>query len=954
MTFGWVNNPGSANVLNVLKGSKYVKMGYSFVGGSAAIHTHIFDIDTIALFNTLGDVISDSLATITTEPDSIQRIGNLISLRDGDGSVDLSDLVNVADSTNIVDGWGITAVESPTNTYNLIADSSQVFTQYDGTLKQDELVSGTNIKTVNGNSLLGSGNVVVSGADSTIVQNGYGTIITESPSNTFNVTVDSSKFFTNYKGTLKQDLLTGANKRIPYFTSTSTLGNSDNLVFDNATKYLGIGTASPDATIHMTQATGNRIRFTDPSAGTNYKNWQIFAGSGGDERNLSFQSLSDAGTEYNFMTWRKGPSSQVVSNLYIPHLATSSGTEVTTVNTVGEIYRSELKTVGGTSLFGSGNITTENPLTFSSPLSRSGNTISIPAASTSVSGHLTSTDWNTFNSKVGGSGTVNYIPKWSAINTISNNSLIYDNGINVAIGLDSYWNNYRTTNNNMLDIGGSVAIGQTYAGQFSKPNGLIVKGKVSLNVENNVLDVGMFDYYTGYQRADANNIEYYVNYEKMITYSANNFFVDYNRSAPRVSNYAGRGFEIKNAGSHYTRLVNDYYAGDSGAGGITVNGWVNKSNGLLNRDNNSLNTTGLWITRDGEMVLRYYPVGVTNPDLFTKRFEVKTSGVVNIPNLAGTGTRMVTATSGGDLGTAAILSGTGTTNTLAFWDSGTSIAASQITRSSLGLGFGVASGSITHSIDMASGNTIRLRTGANIMDRLNSGGANGYVLQATGGSGVEWVSTSGLLSEVDGSVTNEGFLGVGSSGTNQSLLQGYNSSGTSTGTGVTFQSQQSVTLTETTSTNGGTINIGLSRPYAHLRSTGFNVTQNLSANTWTKINFENIQNSSGYSANTTSEDITIGSNNTGVAECTFTSFFIFPASPNTGFFEVALFKNGSQITQSTISYLLSEAGRYWSVPISWTENFANTTDTIDVRVRSSSAMTGLTVSGANFIVQRIN
>ena len=46
----------------------------------------------------------------------------------------------------------------------------------------------------------------------------------------------------------------------------------------------------------------------------------------------------------------------------------------------------------------------ENPLTFSSPLVRTTNTISIPAATTSVNGYLTSTDWNTFNNK--GSGTV--------------------------------------------------------------------------------------------------------------------------------------------------------------------------------------------------------------------------------------------------------------------------------------------------------------------------------------------------------------------------------------------------------------------------------------------------------------------------------------------------------------------------------------------------------------------
>lgn len=41
----------------------------------------------------------------------------------------------------------------------------------------------------------------------------------------------------------------------------------------------------------------------------------------------------------------------------------------------------------------------EVPLTFSSPLSRSVNTISIPVATTSASGYLTSTDWNTFNGK---------------------------------------------------------------------------------------------------------------------------------------------------------------------------------------------------------------------------------------------------------------------------------------------------------------------------------------------------------------------------------------------------------------------------------------------------------------------------------------------------------------------------------------------------------------------------
>jgi hypothetical protein len=43
----------------------------------------------------------------------------------------------------------------------------------------------------------------------------------------------------------------------------------------------------------------------------------------------------------------------------------------------------------------------ENPLTFSSPLARSTNIISLPAATSSVDGYLAHADWSTFNSKIG-------------------------------------------------------------------------------------------------------------------------------------------------------------------------------------------------------------------------------------------------------------------------------------------------------------------------------------------------------------------------------------------------------------------------------------------------------------------------------------------------------------------------------------------------------------------------
>ena len=78
----------------------------------------------------------------------------------------------------------------------------------------------------------------------------------------------------------------------------------------------------------------------------------------------------------------------------------------------------------------------EFPLTFSSPLSRSTNTISIPQATGSANGYLGSADWTTFNGKLGSSTisslTANSIPKWTG-STLAN-SLVTDTGTAVGIG----------------------------------------------------------------------------------------------------------------------------------------------------------------------------------------------------------------------------------------------------------------------------------------------------------------------------------------------------------------------------------------------------------------------------------------------------------------------------------------------------------------------------------------
>lgn len=68
--------------------------------------------------------------------------------------------------------------------------------------------------------------------------------------------------------------------------------------------------------------------------------------------------------------------------------------------------------------------TTGTDVNVTTPTS-SGITLNIPSASASNRGALTSTDWSTFNGKVGGSGTSGTLPIFSGSNTISNSLLTY-------------------------------------------------------------------------------------------------------------------------------------------------------------------------------------------------------------------------------------------------------------------------------------------------------------------------------------------------------------------------------------------------------------------------------------------------------------------------------------------------------------------------------------------------
>ncbi|OAZ05185.1 hypothetical protein [Flavobacterium succinicans] len=70
-------------------------------------------------------------------------------------------------------------------------------------------------------------------------------------------------------------------------------------------------------------------------------------------------------------------------------------------------------------------------------------TLNIPTASATNRGALSTTDWTTFNNKVGGNGTTNFVSKFTSTNGLGDSS-IFDNGTNVGIGTTSPTSKFET------------------------------------------------------------------------------------------------------------------------------------------------------------------------------------------------------------------------------------------------------------------------------------------------------------------------------------------------------------------------------------------------------------------------------------------------------------------------------------------------------------------------------
>jgi len=113
----------------------------------------------------------------------------------------------------------------------------------------DEFTGDTNYLYVHSDSL-----EIVNGPDSTIVQNSYGTIINESPANTWNIKVDSSKFATTYDLT-----------QISVIDSTVVSPGTGISVTESPANTFTITNTQPDQTVSITGAGINNVTGTYPN-----------------------------------------------------------------------------------------------------------------------------------------------------------------------------------------------------------------------------------------------------------------------------------------------------------------------------------------------------------------------------------------------------------------------------------------------------------------------------------------------------------------------------------------------------------------------------------------------------------------------------------------------------------------------------------------------------------------
>ena len=302
---------------------------------------------------------------------------------------------------------------------------------------------------------------------------GRGAGLTSLPSNTalyptFNQNTTGTA--TNITASSNNSLTTLTSLSLPYAQVTGTPSLSGYITSVNGTSPI-LSTGGTTPSISIPQATTSNSGYLSSTDWNTFNGKQAgisltTSGTSGaatfSSNNINIPQYQAAGT---YVTSVTGTSPMVSSGGTTPAISlplsnsTTSGylssTDWNTFN--GKQAGISLTTSGtsGAATFSSNNInipqyqaagTYVTSVTGTSPMVSSGGTtpaISLPLSNSTTSGYLSSTDWTTFNNKqnaltnpVTGTGTTNYLPKFTGSSTIGN-SQIFDNGTSVGIGTTS-------------------------------------------------------------------------------------------------------------------------------------------------------------------------------------------------------------------------------------------------------------------------------------------------------------------------------------------------------------------------------------------------------------------------------------------------------------------------------------------------------------------------------------
>lgn len=261
---------------------------------------------------------------------------------------------------------------------------------------------------------IGNGGVLSLQASAGTLQLGSGTGLIKASSGLVSYITDNSTTWNN--AILGATL--GFTGRIPVYTSSSAIAYTS-LVYDGVNTRLGINNGAPTYTL-------------DVQGDINTSSLYRVAGSSGSSGTF----LKSAGTSQSWSTITtsdvSGLSASILGQILTGYTS-GSNTPITSSNTVLTGFQNLQAQISGLGTSSHAALT----LGTTNGLSLAGQVLSLQAATGSVPGALTASDWTTFNNKLSGSLTSGFIPKSNGGNTLVN-SLIQESIYGVRVGTTEY------------------------------------------------------------------------------------------------------------------------------------------------------------------------------------------------------------------------------------------------------------------------------------------------------------------------------------------------------------------------------------------------------------------------------------------------------------------------------------------------------------------------------------